>query len=107
MWPRCCRWGCAGYPSAARISVVLKRSSGGNAGLIRKGVKAFQEPYAYQFVDLDTVEPVESRRFYPMVLPVCRRYVERRYRLLQLFYDALLENTLTGIPICRSMILTD
>jgi alpha-glucosidase len=74
---------------------------------IRKGGKSFQEPYAYQDVDVSTVTPVESRRFYAMVLPVCRLYVERRYRLLQLFYDAMFENTLTGMPICRSMILTD
>jgi alpha-glucosidase len=53
------------------------------------------------------VYPVESRRFYGMVAPVCRFYIERRYRLLQLFYDALFENTLNGLPICRSMILTD
>ena len=42
-----------------------------------------------------------------MVLPVCRHYIERRYRLLQLFYDAMFENCLTGMPICRSMVLTD
>lgn len=74
---------------------------------IRKGSKSFQEPWAYQYVDLNNVNPVEARRFYPMVLPVCRYYIERRYRLLQLFYDAMFENTLNGMPICRSMILTD
>jgi alpha-glucosidase len=74
---------------------------------IRKGTKLFQEPYAYASVDLNNVYPVEARRFYGMVAPVCRFYIERRYRLLQLFYDALFENTLNGMPICRSMILTD
>jgi alpha-glucosidase len=74
---------------------------------IRKGAKLFQEPYAYASVDLNSVYPVEARRHYGMVLPVCRFYIERRYRLLQLIYDAMFENTLTGLPICRSMILTD
>ena len=48
-----------------------------------------------------------ARKFYPMVLPVCRHYIERRYRLLQLFYDAMFENCLNGMPICRPLILTD
>jgi alpha-glucosidase len=30
-----------------------------------------------------------------------------RYRLLQLFYDAMFENTLDGMPICRAMFLND
>jgi alpha-glucosidase len=74
---------------------------------IRKGRKLFQEPFRFSSVDLSKVFPVESRKYYGMVLPVCRMYIERRYRLLQLFYDAMWENTLNGMPICRSMILTD
>jgi alpha-glucosidase len=38
---------------------------------------------------------------------VCKYYIELRYRLLQLFYDAMFENTLNGMPICRAMIVTD
>ncbi|MGC2398249.1 MAG: TIM-barrel domain-containing protein, partial [Acidobacteriaceae bacterium] len=74
---------------------------------IRKGTKLFQEPYAFGSVDLNSVYPVEARKYYGMVLPVCRFYIERRYRLLQLLYDAMFENTINGMPICRSMILTD
>jgi alpha-glucosidase len=73
---------------------------------IRKGAKLFQEPYAFQYVDLKDI-PAEARPFYSMVLPVCRYYIERRYRLLQLLYDAMFENTLNGLPICRSLIQTD
>ncbi|MGO8899878.1 MAG: TIM-barrel domain-containing protein [Isosphaeraceae bacterium] len=69
-------------------------------------VKRFQEPYAYQSVDLNNI-PAEARPFYSMVLPVCRYYIERRYRLLQLLYDAMFENCLSGLPICRALILTD
>lgn len=74
---------------------------------VRKDRKRFQEPYAYQGIDPNTIFPPGARPFYPMVLPACRHYIERRYRLLQLFYDAMFENCLNGMPICRSLILTD
>ncbi|MBV9708460.1 MAG: alpha-glucosidase, partial [Chloroflexi bacterium] len=73
---------------------------------IAKGVKYFQEPYAYQFVDLDYWNiPQEKRYLYGIVLPLCKYYIELRYRLLQLFYDAMFENVLNGMPICRAMFL--
>ena len=72
---------------------------------IRKGRKLFQEPYAYQ----DVINQVEDdeKPMYRAVLPVCRYYISLRYRLLQLFYDAMFENTLNGMPICRPLFLTD
>ena len=72
---------------------------------IRKGRKLFQEPYAYQDV-IDQISE-EDKPMYQAVLPVCRYYIELRYRLLQLFYDAMFENTLNGMPICRPLFLTD
>lgn len=76
---------------------------------VRKGRKEFQEPFMYvewfnQYRGGVLPEPCE---LYRMVLPVCRHYIELRYRLLQLFYDALFENTLTGLPICRPLFLND
>ncbi|MDB5313822.1 MAG: hypothetical protein JWO38_8024 [Gemmataceae bacterium] len=53
--------------------------------------KQFQEPYAYG-------DPVLSNT---------RKYVELRYRLLQVFYDAMYEWTRTGMPICRALFLND
>jgi alpha-glucosidase len=53
--------------------------------------KEYQEPFNYS-------EPVPSN---------CRKYIEIRYRLLQLFYDSLYEATQTGMPICRPLFLTD
>jgi alpha-glucosidase len=53
--------------------------------------KQFQEPYAYG-------EPVLSN---------CRKYVELRYRLLQVFYDAMYEWTQSGVPMCRALFLND
>jgi alpha-glucosidase len=75
---------------------------------IAKGRKDFQEPFAYQFIDLDKYNiPAGERYLYSCVLPICKYYIELRYRLLQLFYDAMFENTLNGMPICRPMFLND
>jgi alpha-glucosidase len=54
-------------------------------------IKAFQEPYRYG-------EPVPTN---------CRKYIELRYRMLQLHYDALYEWTQTGMPIARALFLND
>jgi alpha-glucosidase len=54
-------------------------------------VKAFQEPYAYP-------EPVPTN---------CRKWIEIRYRLLQVFYDAMYQATQTGMPIARALFLND
>jgi alpha-glucosidase len=75
---------------------------------IKKDVKLFQEPYAYRDVNLDEWHiPQDQRYLYGCVLPICKHYIELRYRLLQLFYDAMFENVLNGMPICRAMILND
>lgn len=53
--------------------------------------KLFQEPYRYG-------EPVRS---------ICRKFIELRYRLIQLFYDAMYQSTQCGLPICRALFLND
>jgi alpha-glucosidase len=53
--------------------------------------KQFQEPYEYG-------EPVPSN---------CRKYIELRYRMLQVYYDAMYQWTQTGIPIARALFLND
>ena len=53
--------------------------------------KLFQEPYNYG-------DPVPQN---------CRKYIEVRYRLIQLFYDAMYQATQTGLPICRALFLND
>ncbi len=72
---------------------------------IKKGRKLFQEPYEYQ--NYKSRVPQEVQYLYDCVLPVCKYYIELRYRLLQLFYDAMFENTLNGMPICRALFLTN
>lgn len=76
---------------------------------VRKGRKEFQEPFQYVdwFNDYQGGNIPEPRDLYYMVLPICKHYIQLRYRLMQLFYDALFENTLNGLPICRALFLCD
>ena len=53
--------------------------------------KQFQEPFAYG-------EPVPTN---------CRKYVELRYRMMQVYYDAMYQWTQTGLPIARALLLND
>ncbi len=53
--------------------------------------KSFQEPYRYG-------EPVPTN---------CRKYINIRYRLMQVFYDAMYQNTVNGLPIARALFLND
>lgn len=72
---------------------------------IKKGRKLFQEPYEYR--NYKNMVPQEVQYLYDCVLPVCKYYIELRYTLMQLFYDAMFENTLNGMPICRALFLTN
>jgi alpha-glucosidase len=74
---------------------------------VRKGQKQFQEPFQYVEWFQTWCQPVPDPPLYEMVVPVCRHYIELRYRLLQLFYDAMFENIITGMPICRPLCVTD
>jgi alpha-glucosidase len=53
--------------------------------------KQFQEPFAYG-------EPVPTN---------CRKYVGLRYRMMQVYYDAMYQWTQTGLPIARALFLND
>lgn len=53
--------------------------------------KQFQEAFAYG-------EPVPTN---------CRKYVELRYRMLQIYYDAMAQWTQTGLPLARPLFLND
>jgi alpha-glucosidase len=76
---------------------------------IRKTSKEFQEPFQYlewfnQYRGGKLPEPAD---LYRKVIPVCRHYIGLRYRLLQLFYDAMFENMINGLPICRPLFIND
>lgn len=76
----------------------------------KEGKKLFQEPYA--FAELQNTPnwrfvPEKDRNLYYSVLPICRYVIQLRYSLLQLLYDAMFENMITGLPIARAMIITD
>ncbi|WP_293163187.1 TIM-barrel domain-containing protein [Okeania sp. SIO2C9] len=76
---------------------------------VRKGRKEFQEPFQYVewFNNYKGGNIPEPQDLYRMVPDICRHYITLRYRLMQLFYDALFENTLNGMPICRPLFLND
>ncbi|OCQ91122.1 alpha-glucosidase [Oscillatoriales cyanobacterium USR001] len=76
---------------------------------VRKGRKEFQEPFMYVewFNQYKGGKLPEPQNLYRMVLPICKHYIELRYRLLQLFYDAMFENTLYGLPISRPLFIND
>ena len=75
---------------------------------VRKGRKEFQEPFQYvEWFGTWGKSIPEPQDLYYMVPEICRHYIQLRYRLMQLFYDALFENTLTGLPICRPLFLND
>ncbi|MBN2530396.1 MAG: hypothetical protein JXR76_28675 [Deltaproteobacteria bacterium] len=71
----------------------------------RKGTKEFQELYKFQ--DFANAAPENERFLYHSILPVSRMYIKLRYQMLQLFYDAMFENTVTGMPIARPLFLQD
>lgn len=75
---------------------------------VRKGRKEFQEVFQYvEWFKAWGKEIPAPQDLYYMVPEICGHYIKLRYRLMQLFYDALFENTLNGLPICRPLFLND
>ncbi|MBW4497603.1 MAG: DUF5110 domain-containing protein [Oscillatoria princeps RMCB-10] len=75
---------------------------------MRKGRKQFQEIFMYEEWFREQHKPLpQPQDLYRAVLPACKYYIELRYRLMQVFYDAMFENTFDGLPICRPMFLND
>jgi len=81
-------------------------NDGPRKGEMRKDGKLFQEPYEYQwYYDNNKWNMNDKEKtIYGAVLPVCRYYIRLRYSLMQLLYDAMFENMVTGLPIARAMV---
>jgi alpha-glucosidase/alpha-D-xyloside xylohydrolase len=47
--------------------------------------------------------PDPSQLHNPQVEPICRKYLELRYRLLPYLYSAVRESTVTGLPVMRAL----
>ncbi|KAG0639095.1 glycosyl hydrolases family 31-domain-containing protein [Tuber brumale] len=75
----------------------------------KRGMKLFQEPYAFtdHFNSNPSGVPKKDRYLWLSVEPICRYYVKLRYSLLQLLYDAMFEHQFNGLPIARSLVITD
>ncbi|CAE6448249.1 unnamed protein product [Rhizoctonia solani] len=67
--------------------------------------KEFQEPY--RFIDVIGQVPSDQQWLYRATLPVCQYYIRLRYSLLQLLYDQMFDNLLTGLPIARSLVISN
>lgn len=64
-----------------------------------------QEPFAYtEHYESHQHDLKQQEWLYRSVEPVCRYYVELRYSLVQLLYDAMFQNQIDGLPIARSMV---
>ncbi|KAG8758217.1 hypothetical protein FRC11_003979 [Ceratobasidium sp. 423] len=75
-------------------------------GKTQMNKKAFQEPYRY-IEEIHRVKDPEEHWMYRATLPVCKYYVRLRYSLLQLLYDQMFDNLLTGLPIARSLVISN
>ncbi|KAG8711613.1 hypothetical protein FRC09_020508 [Ceratobasidium sp. 395] len=71
----------------------------------KDGKKEFQEPFMFESRIGEV--PDHEKWMYGAVLPVCSYYVRLRYSLLQLLYDQMFDNLLTGLPIARSLIISN
>ncbi|KAH9225626.1 glycoside hydrolase family 31 protein [Colletotrichum gloeosporioides 23] len=73
--------------------------------------KAFQEPFKYGDALGDSryssLIPSNLQTQYASVMPLCRYYVQLRYSLMQVLYDAMFANLIHGLPIARAMLITD
>ena len=76
----------------------------------KAGQKLFQEVYKFSTIQQDYPQfsiPDNQRDLYASVLPICKYYVRLRYSLMQALYDRMFENLINGLPIARSMLITD
>ena len=76
----------------------------------KEGQKLFQEVYKFATIEQDypQIQIADNQRdLYASVLPICKYYVRLRYSLMQALYDRMFENLINGLPIVRSMLITD
>jgi alpha-glucosidase (family GH31 glycosyl hydrolase) len=79
---------------------------------VKKDKKLFQEPWAYEeFAQSSLWNEMRmsdnDKPLYRAVHPIVKYFIRLRYSLMQLMYDAMFENMLSGLPIARAMIITD
>ena len=70
-------------------------------------MKYFQEPFVYTdhyHNPAWTRQLEKDKRMYLSVEPICKYYVELRYTLMQLLYDAMFESQINGMPIARALV---
>ena len=76
----------------------------------KQGQKLFQGIYKFARIQQDYPQfsiPDNQKDLYASVLPICRYYVRLRYSFLQALYDRMFENLINGLPVARSMLITN
>ncbi|QRV90305.1 glycoside hydrolase family 31 protein [Ceratobasidium sp. AG-Ba] len=71
----------------------------------KAGKKLFQASSCFKYTFW--LLPERERWLYEKALPVCQYYVQLRYTLLQLLYDQMFDNLFTGLPIARSLVISN
>jgi alpha-glucosidase (family GH31 glycosyl hydrolase) len=55
------------------------------------------------FSETPSYHPAEAELHNPTIEPICRKYLELRYRLMPYLYSAVKETTETGMPVLRAL----
>jgi alpha-glucosidase/alpha-D-xyloside xylohydrolase len=55
------------------------------------------------YPETSSYHPAEAELHNPAIEPICRRYLELRYRLMPYLYSAVKETTETGLPVIRAL----
>jgi alpha-glucosidase (family GH31 glycosyl hydrolase) len=55
------------------------------------------------YPETSSFRPAEAELHNPTIEPICRKYLELRYRLLPYLYSAVKETTETGLPVIRAL----
>ncbi|KAK1449549.1 hypothetical protein CPAR01_00629 [Colletotrichum paranaense] len=72
------------------------------------GGKSFQYTYAFQnYPQALEGSCQDVYNLYISVEPICRYYVQLQHSLMQVLYDTIFGNLINGLPIARTMLVTD
>jgi len=55
------------------------------------------------YPETSSYHPAEAELHNPAIEPICRKYLELRYRLMPYLYSAVKETTETGLPVIRAL----
>ena len=93
---------CAGFSSAHSARSFARTDGPGSCGCPGDGIPASSGPNEIRTYG-DAANPGPAELHNAAVEPICRKYLELRYRLLPYLYSVVRECCLTGLPIIRAL----